>query len=262
MFYLEKAKEASPNSSKIENNLGVVYEYLGRKEDAILSYKRALELDREEVYYKNLTCICSLKMPNGLKNEAKTLKVRIETQEEADIDSSKIDRLGILIYSEDKNIIPYIFEALKEQLILDTNFYIEKKDIAYPKTQEEIKDAILKLLCDSILLVDVSDYSISDLKDFDVSEKFIKDENRYEFLRTYWTHRTAKISFSLSLFNREGVMFFKKHFISSCKKRYETEHPPLYDYSLYVSLLKEGIDTLLSSMKPKLSVTERWLVKD
>lgn len=260
-FYLERANSIS-ESAKTANNLGVVYEYFGRKEDAILAYKRAIELDKEEVYYKNLASIYPLKIPKGLKNEKKTLKVKIERNRGPEIDLSKIDRLGLLIYADDKNIVPYILAALKEQIIQEETFYIVYQNIPYPRTKGEIKDALLKLLCDNLLLVNVSDYSIFDVKDFDVSERFIKDENRYEFLRTYWTHRTAKISFSLSLFNREGEILFKKDFTSSCKKRYETENPPLYDYSLFVSLLKEGISVFLSSMKPKVDITERWLVKD
>lgn len=262
-FYLERARTLSACNAKIENNLGVVYEYFEMKEDAILCYKRAIELEKEEVYYKNLSSILSIKPPKGLKNSVKSFKIEIKKSLPPFYDSSKIDRLGVSISSDDKNIIPYIGQALKEHILPSGKFYIvHSNNLPYPKTQEEIKNALLKLLCDNILLLDVSSYNVSDLKDFDVSTKFIKDENRYEFQKRYWTNRIARISFSLSLFDREGILLFKKDFKEEVVKRYNTENPGLYDYSIFFSFLKEATSSFLSLMKPKEYIIERWLVRD
>lgn len=262
-FYLERARTLSACNAKIENNLGVVYEYFGRKEDAISSYKRAIELEKERVYYENLTSISSIKIPEEIKNSTKSFKIKIGKNLPPSIDSSKIDRLGLSIYADDKNIIPYILQALKEQITEEAKFYIVySKNLPYPKSKEEIKNSSLKLLCDNILLVNVSFYSVSDVRDFDVSTKFIKNENRYEFQRTYWTNRIARISFSLSLFDREGLLLFKKDFKEEVVKRYNRENPAVYDYSIFFSFLKKATSSFLSLMKPKEYIMERWLVKD
>jgi|GEM_PF-3213966 len=261
-FYLERARELSPEKASINNNLGVVYEYLGRKEDAILSYKKAIGLEKEEIYYKNLSSCTSIPLPKGLKNNISGELIRIEKSIPSAIDISKIDRLGLLIYAEDKDIIPYILSSVKEQILEEAPFYIVYQEGTSSETPSEIKNINLKLLSDLLLIVKVLSYNCLDTKDFDVSTKFIKDENRYEFLRTYYTDRRASLSFSLSLFSQDGDLLFKKDFKGDGKKRYDKENPPIYDYSLILSLTKGGISHFLSLMKPRNYVIERWLVKD
>ncbi|MEW6103077.1 MAG: tetratricopeptide repeat protein [bacterium] len=260
-FYLEKAKTLYPNSAKINNNLGIVYEYLGRKDEAILSYKKAISLDKEEVYFKNLAALSPCSIPKGLKNSSLVEKIRIEKDLPPSIDFSKTERIGLCISSEDKNLIPLILSAIKEQIIKEANFYIVYNE-SYPKTQEEIKNVSLKLLVDNILIIDILGYNVSDLKDFDVSTKFIKDENRYEFLRTYYTDRKATLSSSLSLFDSNGFLLFKKDFNCEEKKRYEKENPSIYDYSLILSFTKPLVSSFLSLITQKNYTIERWLVRD
>lgn len=55
-FWLEKARELNQENACIHNNLGVVYEYLGLKEEARSSYKMAKELDpKSKTIQKNLS---------------------------------------------------------------------------------------------------------------------------------------------------------------------------------------------------------------
>ncbi|MEW6481597.1 MAG: tetratricopeptide repeat protein [bacterium] len=261
MFYLERAKTLYPNSAKINNNLGVVYEYFGRKDEAISFYKKAIEIDKEEAYYKNLAGASSSKIPKGLKNNPLAEKIRIEKNLLASIDLSKTERIGLCISCKDKNLIPLILSAIKEQIIKETNFYIVHHE-AYPKTTDEIKNISLKLLVDNLLLIDVSEYNVSDLADFDVSTKFIKEENRYEFLRSYYTDRKASLSSSLSLFDSNGSLLFKKDFNIEEKKRYREENPYIYDYSLIFVLTKPLVSSFLSLITQKNYILERWLIRD
>ncbi len=236
-FYLEKAKSISPNSSKINNNLSVVYEYLGEKNDTTLSYKKEISLDKAE-------------------------KIRIEKIIPPEIDTSKIDRVGLVIQSKDKNISPLLLSGIKEQLIGEVPFYIVYEEKMCPENPPEIRNLNLKLLSDNLLLINVFEYNVSDLKNFDVTTKFQKDENRYEFLRSYYTDRKASLLFSLSLFDNQGALIFKKDFNVEEKKRYNKENPSIYDYPLFLSFLKPATNYLLSLMKPKEEVIERWLVRD
>lgn len=53
-LHLEKAQTADSASASLANNLGVVYERLGKRDDAEVAYRRARDLNpRREVYTKN-----------------------------------------------------------------------------------------------------------------------------------------------------------------------------------------------------------------
>ena len=55
-LHLLKALELAPQKASIYNNLGIVYEYFNKKEEAKQAYQKAVELDSQTlVYQKNLT---------------------------------------------------------------------------------------------------------------------------------------------------------------------------------------------------------------
>jgi len=63
-FWLEKARDLNPENASVHNNLGVVYEYLGLKEEAGASYGRARELDpKSKTIQENLSLFESSSSP-------------------------------------------------------------------------------------------------------------------------------------------------------------------------------------------------------
>ncbi|HAW50009.1 TPA: hypothetical protein DCX16_03555 [bacterium] len=259
-FYLEKARDVFPNSPKINNNLGVVYEYLGEKELAILSYKKAINIKEEKVYYKNLSSITDIKIKKGIKDDISSEKIRVEKALPLNIDVSCTNRAGLIISSQDKTLTPYFVSIIKENLLGKVKFSIFYKDEDCSRNKEEIEALCRKLFFDNVLCVDILDYNVSDLKIFNVEPRFIKDENRYVFDRIWYTDRKAKLSFIFSFFDKNGTILWNESFCREENKRYKGENPSVYDATLFGLLIEPAIEAFLSEIKPKTCVIERWIV--
>lgn len=253
-FYLEMAN--SGKSAAVLNNLGVVYEQQGKREEAKTLYKKAIELDGQSIYYKNLSlCIEKSIKPPTFKKSISAEKTRIERQSPPKVDVSRIDRCCLVVSAEEKQPI----FSIAKQALIDVTFYLVQYEGLRNNPEEILSDS----LADAFLLIEVKDWHIFDIKGYELKESYDKKTGFTTWEREPYVEREISAEFLLSFFERgREEAIWKEKFSERQKKRYKGENPPDQDIELSSALLKIPISSFLSATKPETIVLERWLAKE
>ncbi|MFH1564135.1 MAG: tetratricopeptide repeat protein [Nitrospirota bacterium] len=153
-LHLLKALELAPQKASIYNNLGIVYEYFNKNEEATQAYQKAIELDfQTPVYQKNLKSfekeyigtITTFKQDSGFKvqgsglkiqdskktsSKISTSKITIKRMSEPKIKIDKINRVAVFTFpkdQQDKNTLEMskmMLELFKINMGEESPFYI------------------------------------------------------------------------------------------------------------------------------------------
>lgn len=253
-FYLERAN--FPESAAVCNNLGVVYEQMGKKQEAEAFYKKAIELDGQSVYYKNLSLFSGKPIKGqSVKKSVSAEKTKIESQSPVKIDISRIDGCCIVVSFGEKQPI---FSVAKQALI-DATFYI----VQYEGSRDNPSEILSDSLADALLLIEVKGWNIFDIKGYELKESYDKKTGFTTWEREPYTERDVRAEFLLSFFERgKEEAIWKEKFSERQKKRYKGEKCPDQDIELTSALLKTSLLSFLSATKPEIIVIERWLARE
>ncbi|MBU1599668.1 tetratricopeptide repeat protein [bacterium] len=259
-FYLERAN--FPESAAVCNNLGVVYEQTGRKQEAEVLYKKAIELDGQSIYYKNLSGCLEKSIQSSIAKKGVSAekirpeKIRIESPSPPKIDISRIDRCCLVVSGGEKQPI----FSIAKQALIDATFYI----VRYEGSRRDNPSEILSCsLADALLLIEVKNWNIFDIKGYELKESYNKKTGFTTWEREPYIEREARAEFLLSFFERgREEAIWKEKFSEREKKRYRGENAPDQDIELSSALLKTPLTSFLSATKPETIVIERWLARE
>ena len=253
-FYLERAN--SSESPVVCNNLGVVYEQAGKRQEAEAFYKKAIELDGQSIYYKNLSLLLDKPIqPQSVKKGISAEKIKIENLSPPKVDIRRIDRCCLEIYGEQKQPI----FSIAKQALIDATFYI----IEYEGQGENPSEILADSLADALFLIEVKDWHIFDIKGYELKESYDKKTGFTTWDREPYVEREVRAEFLLSFFERgRQDAIWKEKFSVKTKKRYKGENLPDQDIELTSALLKTPITSFLSATKEETIVLERWLAKE
>lgn len=301
-LHLLKALELAPTrqvsqKASIYNNLGIVYEYLNKKEEAKQAYQKAVELDSQTpVYQKNLTSFekeysgtMTTFKQNSTKLTSKKTSSKISTSKititrilEPKIKIDKINRVAVFAFPkdrQDKNTLEMskmMLELFKLNISEESPFYIledyEIKELLEdePITLEELKKSsklttLNKILStEGLFIIKINKFNDNRHKDFELKNYYSTEKKEFVYYQQPYIKRNVQISVSISFFEGlTGNILWDKVYEDTMSTTYlgdNEEAIPLFDKQLFKDFIDLPVEDFITETSPQEKLYERMVV--